>query len=232
MAFTTNDERNKKSIYHNKKKKLCNDLLNKSISNNSHEKKEKFYLFSDKQEKIKSKEVSSNLDAGNLRGITKYIDYRSGFRRECSTNSEKGLESHGPQKSSLHFRNSIRFDYQPDICKDFKETGYCGYGDACKFSHDRCDYKFGWQIEKEFRESINKRIKDNHNELNTKDHFKANSLPLACLICRRPWEENSVYIYIDIKYFFCDFYQRSFFFFKIFFIEKYIIVSLYSIFSI
>ena len=44
----------------------------------------------------------------------------------------------------------MRFDYQPDICKDYKETGYCVYGDSCKFMHDRGDYKSGWQMEKEW----------------------------------------------------------------------------------
>lgn len=29
---------------------------------------------------------------------------------------------------------------QPDICKDYKETGFCGFGDSCKFLHDRSDY--------------------------------------------------------------------------------------------
>ena len=42
----------------------------------------------------------------------------------------------------------MRFDYQPDVCKDYKETGFCGYGDACKFVHDRSDYKSGWEIER------------------------------------------------------------------------------------
>ena len=37
------------------------------------------------------------------------------------------------------------------MCKDFKDTGYCGYGDACKFLHDRSDYKSGWQLEKDVR---------------------------------------------------------------------------------
>lgn len=55
---------------------------------------------------------------------------------------------HGPLRANLHARVSCRFDYQPDICKDYKETGFCGYGDACKFVHDRSDYKGGWEIEK------------------------------------------------------------------------------------
>jgi hypothetical protein len=41
-----------------------------------------------------------------------------------------------------------RFDYQPDICKDYKETGFCSYGDSCKFLHDRGDYKSGWELER------------------------------------------------------------------------------------
>lgn len=28
------------------------------------------------------------------------------------------------------------------ICKPFKETGYCGYGDTCKYAHERfVDYE-------------------------------------------------------------------------------------------
>ncbi|KVI04330.1 Zinc finger, CCCH-type [Cynara cardunculus var. scolymus] len=37
-----------------------------------------------------------------------------------------------------------RFDYQRDVCKDYKQTGYCGYGESCKFLHDYGDYKSGW----------------------------------------------------------------------------------------
>jgi RING finger protein 113A len=35
----------------------------------------------------------------------------------------------GPLRTTTHVRMSVLFDYQPDICKDYKETGYCGYGD-------------------------------------------------------------------------------------------------------
>jgi len=44
----------------------------------------------------------------------------------------------------------IHGGWQPDICKDYKETGFCGYGDSCKFLHDRGDYKSGWQLEREW----------------------------------------------------------------------------------
>lgn len=71
-----------------------------------------------------------------------------GFRREHTIGAEKGTGIHGPLRANVHARVSVRFDYQPDVCKDYKETGFCGYGDACKFVHDRSDYKSGWEIER------------------------------------------------------------------------------------
>ncbi|GAU50482.1 hypothetical protein TSUD_409670 [Trifolium subterraneum] len=68
--------------------------------------------------------------------------------------------SHGPIRATVHIRVSERFDYQPDICKDYKVTGYCGYGDSCKFLHDRSDYKSGWQMEKDWEEA-KKRVSGN-----------------------------------------------------------------------
>ena len=82
------------------------------------------------------------------KGMNSYTDYKQGFRREHTIGSEKGGGAHGPLRASQHLRTTVRFDYQPDICKDYKETGYCGYGDSCKFVHDRGDYKSGWELEK------------------------------------------------------------------------------------
>lgn len=64
--------------------------------------------------------------------------------------SGKGGGAHGPLKASAHIRVSTRFDYQPDMCKDYKESGYCGY--------DLGGYKSGWQLEKEWEEAKKMRL--------------------------------------------------------------------------
>lgn len=60
---------------------------------------------------------------------------------------------YGPVRSSgTNVRMTLRIDYEPCICKDYKETGYCGFGDTCIFLHDRSDYKSGWKIEQEYEQ--------------------------------------------------------------------------------
>ena len=60
----------------------------------------------------------------------------------------------GPQKSLnqpvYNQKFNVRFDYKADRCKDFKDTGYCGFGDSCIFLHDRSEYKTGWELDTEF----------------------------------------------------------------------------------
>ncbi|KAJ4823088.1 hypothetical protein Tsubulata_009621 [Turnera subulata] len=104
------------------------------------------------EEALKGKKPSSG-DEKLYKGIHGYTDYKAGFRREQTIASEKAGGAHGPLRACAHIRVSARFDYQPDICKDYKATGYCGYGDSCKFMHDRGDYKPGWQMEKEWEDS-------------------------------------------------------------------------------
>ena len=43
--------------------------------------------------------------------------------RFCST-----CRRYGPIRAPAYLRSTVRWDYQPDICKDYKETGYCGFG--------------------------------------------------------------------------------------------------------
>ncbi|NXH88556.1 R113A protein, partial [Edolisoma coerulescens] len=61
-------------------------------------------------------------------------------------NTSSGTGRKGPIRAPEHLRATVRWDYQPDICKDYKETGFCGFGDSCKFLHDRLDCNQGRQI--------------------------------------------------------------------------------------
>ena len=107
----------------------------------------------------------------------------------------------GPMRASGNIRITARFDYQPDICKDYKETGYCGYGDSCKFLHDRGDYKSGWEMDREW----DKQQKlDREAELRARDQEEPeeeedelDGLPFACLICRNPFSQPIVTKYVD-----------------------------------
>lgn len=45
---------------------------------------------------------------------------------------------------------TCNFDYNPSLCKDFKETGSCTFGASCLYIHDRGDYKMGWEMENEW----------------------------------------------------------------------------------
>ena len=44
-------------------------------------------------------------------------------------------ESHA--RTTANIRTNTVVDFQQAVCKDFKETGYCGFGDTCIYLHDR-----------------------------------------------------------------------------------------------
>ncbi|XP_023974350.1 E3 ubiquitin-protein ligase RNF113A-like [Physeter macrocephalus] len=76
---------------------------------------------------------------------------------------------------------TVRWDYQPDICKDYKETGFCGFGDSCKFLHDRSDYKHGCRIERELDEGRYGVYEDENYEVGSDEE----EIPFKCFICRQ-----------------------------------------------
>jgi RING finger protein 113A len=111
----------------------------------------------------------------------------------------------GPLKAPSFVRTTCRFDYQPDICKDYKDTGFCGFGDTCIYLHDRGDTLTGWQLEAQYEEKKKAEKEQREKEM---DRFLARAsgeageeeddaaaavandgLPFACYICRKPFTE-------------------------------------------
>ncbi|XP_036099490.1 E3 ubiquitin-protein ligase RNF113A-like [Molossus molossus] len=108
-----------------------------------------------------------------------------------------GAARKGPVRAPEHLRATVRWDYQPDICKDYKETGFCGFGDSCKFLHDRSDYKHGWQIERELGEG---RYGVSEHE-NYEVGGQGQEVPLSCFICRQTFQNPVV---TKCRHYFCE----------------------------
>jgi RING finger protein 113A len=173
------------------------------------------------------------VEAGQYKGMAAYKDYRSGFRHEHPVDKKGAANAYGPLKGSSNIRTTVRVDYQPDVCKDYKETGYCGFGDSCKFLHDRGDYKSGWQIDKEWEEkqkAARERIEagllhgqeedDDDDGVEVGENKKkkrkeeargagggeddGQQLPFACFICRKAWIECQDPVVTKCNHYFCE----------------------------
>ncbi|KAK1995697.1 hypothetical protein LX36DRAFT_659371 [Colletotrichum falcatum] len=107
----------------------------------------------------------------------------------------------GPIKAPTNIRTITITDFAPDVCKDYKQTGFCGFGDNCKYLHAREDYKQGWQLDKEW-ESVTKgkrnmggtvvasadRAKANgDDEDDEEEEAMLENIPFACIICKEPY---------------------------------------------
>eukprot|EP00276_Gloeochaete_wittrockiana_P004229 CAMPEP_0184662796 /NCGR_PEP_ID=MMETSP0308-20130426/44984_1 /TAXON_ID=38269 /ORGANISM="Gloeochaete witrockiana, Strain SAG 46.84" /LENGTH=321 /DNA_ID=CAMNT_0027105065 /DNA_START=62 /DNA_END=1024 /DNA_ORIENTATION=+ len=147
---------------------------------------------------IKERVLQESADGGEIyRGMASYGNLIQ--KREPNQINEK--MSAGPIRAPLNVRNTARFDYQPDLCKDYKETGYCGYGDACKFLHDRGDYKTGWQLEREWdsEQEQSKQAKKTPGDEGPGE--QESQLPWACFICREAFTDPIV---TKCRHYFCE----------------------------
>ena len=164
-----------------------------------------------------------NASSGLVRNKGKAV----GCSRSCNTR----VLVLGPIRAPAHLRVSVRWDYAPDICKDYKETGFCGFGDSCKFLHDRSDYKHGWQIEREWNDQTYGAVDDNSERYlipskaggnrsaawtafssSNKEHQQPegdsdgeeqdeDGLPIRCSICRGPFTEPVI---TKCRHYFCE----------------------------
>ena len=121
----------------------------------------------------------------------------------------------GPIRASQNVRVTARFDYQPDICKDYKQTGFCGFGDTCIYLHDRGDTLSGWQLEEQWQQQQDAKKKQQEAELDAylkgqeaggqkaaaiKD-LENDGLPFACHLCRSHFVEPVV---TNCLHYFCQ----------------------------
>ncbi|XP_066925728.1 E3 ubiquitin-protein ligase RNF113A-like isoform X1 [Clytia hemisphaerica] len=144
-----------------------------------------------------NKELGGKEDDKIYRGQTGYAQYIE-KRDTAAGNASSGMVRQGPIRAPAHLRSTIRWDYQPDICKDYKETGFCGFGDSCKFMHDRTDYKLGWQLEREYEQGTYGEEESGKYEIDSDDD---DDLPFACFICREPFQHPVI---TKCKHYFCE----------------------------
>ncbi|KAH8660695.1 hypothetical protein BGZ60DRAFT_413881 [Tricladium varicosporioides] len=118
----------------------------------------------------------------------------------------------GPVKAPTNIRTITVTDFAPDVCKDYKQTGFCGFGDSCKFLHAREDYKQGWQLDKEWENvtkgkkvaggtkiaSANRNTDDQESD---DDDATLEGIPFACIICKEKYKDPIV---TKCGHYFCE----------------------------
>ncbi|GMS89440.1 hypothetical protein PENTCL1PPCAC_11615, partial [Pristionchus entomophagus] len=110
-------------------------------------------------------------------------------------NAGSGTVRLGPVRAPQFLRQTVRWDFAPDICKDYKETGFCTFGDSCKFMHDRGDYKHGWELERDFEQGMAE-PEENYEISDDEDEF-----PQRCPICHL---EFNTPVVTRCKHYFCE----------------------------
>ncbi|PGG98211.1 RING finger protein 113A [Blastomyces parvus] len=162
--------------------------------------------------------ATSHLDAdGKYRGAANYQSF-------IQKNPDAPTKQFGPIKAPTNIRTITVTDYSPDVCKDYKLTGYCGFGDGCKFLHAREDYKAGWELDRDWEigtkgkkvvgrtvasraskagygdGSANANASGDEDEDEDEDELLEN-IPFACVICKKPYKEPIV---TKCGHYFCE----------------------------
>ncbi|KZZ86926.1 Zinc finger, RING/FYVE/PHD-type [Ascosphaera apis ARSEF 7405] len=143
------------------------------------------------------------LPDGTYRGANAYSSFIQKNPDRQSTSAKK----FGPTKTPSNVRTITITDFAPDVCKDYKLTGFCGFGDNCKFLHAREDYKQGWELDRDWEintsgggkkpssvtiaSAADKRrgagLKEDGDGNSSDDEAELEDIPFACIICKKPY---------------------------------------------
>ncbi|KAH8648513.1 hypothetical protein BX600DRAFT_475367 [Xylariales sp. PMI_506] len=148
---------------------------------------------------------------GQSDGTYKGLANRTTFIQK---NPNAPSRSVGPIKAPTNIRTVTTMDFAPDVCKDYKQTGFCGFGDNCKFLHAREDYKQGWQLDREW-ENVSKGRKNMggtvvasadrsgtaDDGVNAEEEAMLEKIPFACIICKGPYRSP---IKTRCNHYFCE----------------------------
>ncbi|OAX81598.1 pre-mRNA-splicing factor cwc24 [Emergomyces africanus] len=142
---------------------------------------------------------------GTYRGTANYQSF-------IQKNPNAPSKQFGPIKAPTNIRTITITDFSPDVCKDYKLTGYCGFGDGCKFLHAREDYKAGWELDRDWeigtkgKKVVGRTVAsraskagysnssgakdadaDDEEDEDGEDELLEN-IPFACVICKKPYQ--------------------------------------------
>ena len=139
----------------------------------------------------RSRTTESAVPDGMYKGIANYQSF-------IQKNPDSLSRQVGPVKSSTNVRTITVTDFAPDVCKDYKQTGWCGFGEGCKFLHAREDYKQGWELDRDWeiatkgKKLVGKTVASANRpgpagEEDEEDDALLESIPFACIICKKPY---------------------------------------------
>ena len=118
----------------------------------------------------------------------------AGYQSFIQKNPNAPSRTVGPVKAPTNIRTITVTDFAPDVCKDYKQTGFCGFGDSCKFLHAREDYKQGWELDRDW-EKVGDKAKRGGKAVKSlaeaedseEEDAALEGIPFACILCKKPY---------------------------------------------
>ena len=141
--------------------------------------------------------VKTSIDESNLlyQGKQEYTDWNPMQKKDPGTKLIRAVR--GPVRAPTFLRVTSRWDYEKSMCRDWKECGYCVFGDCCKYIHDRTDLKHGWELEDKWKEMNG--VIDSDNDYTVSSADEDEDIPFKCFMCRKSYTEPIETLYENDK---------------------------------